>query len=88
MANLGSGMSLEEDRKRNRSRGTLNRAIKNGDLLRPSCCQQCGVTADAGATIHAHHEDYDQPLGVIWLCQDCHGQRHGMKRLYPFRTDT
>jgi hypothetical protein len=24
----------------------------------------------------AHHEDYDRPLDVMWLCQPCHKQRH------------
>jgi hypothetical protein len=24
----------------------------------------------------AHHEDYDKPLEVVWLCQPCHKQRH------------
>jgi hypothetical protein len=24
----------------------------------------------------AHHESYDEPLTVMWLCQPCHKQRH------------
>jgi len=27
---------------------------------------------------HAHHDDYDRPLDVIWLCPQCHKDRHKM----------
>jgi ribosomal protein S27AE len=34
-------------------------------------CVRCGATKSL-----AHHEDYDKPLDVMWLCQPCHKQRH------------
>lgn len=46
-------------------------AIRNGKLIRKPC-EGCGVDKN----IHAHHEDYERPLDVTWLCRTCHGQRH------------
>jgi ribosomal protein S27AE len=34
-------------------------------------CIRCGNEKSL-----AHHEDYDKPLDVMWLCQPCHKQRH------------
>jgi ribosomal protein S27AE len=34
-------------------------------------CIRCGEEKSL-----AHHEDYDKPLEVMWLCQPCHKQRH------------
>lgn len=43
-------------------------ALKAGTLVKPSRCSNCGEKR----AILAHHEDYDQPLQVIWLCFSCH----------------
>lgn len=43
-------------------------ALRNGILKRPNTCSVC---AGAGR-IEAHHDDYDRPLDVRWLCQSCH----------------
>lgn len=48
----------------------VSNAIKTGKLVRQQCCR-CG-----DAKTVAHHEDYDKPLDVMWLCQVCHKQRH------------
>jgi transposase-like protein len=34
-------------------------------------CESC-----ARPDTHAHHDDYDQPLQVRWLCPACHRQHH------------
>lgn len=55
-------------------------AIAAGFLVRPAQCQQCQRVAK----IQAHHEDYDKPLDVMWLCQRCHSGRHAeLRRLHP-----
>jgi hypothetical protein len=59
-----------EDPRRQRAHNAVTRAIKKGLLVRVPCCR-CGVERSL-----AHHEDYDKPLDVIWLCQPCHKQRH------------
>lgn len=46
----------------------VERALKKGQLVRPTTCQVCGGTK----RIEAHHEDYRKRLSVIWLCKYCH----------------
>jgi hypothetical protein len=59
-----------EDKRRGAAHSAVSRAIRKGDLVR-SCCERCGDPKSV-----AHHEDYDAPLDVTWLCQPCHKQRH------------
>jgi len=40
--------------------------------LRPTLCEHCGVAPPT----EKHHEDYSQPLTVIWPCHNCHVERH------------
>ena len=65
-----------EARKRNKkavnARSTLNYAVRNRDIARPKRCERCKEEK----TIHGHHEDYDRPLEVTWLCVGCHADRH------------
>lgn len=51
----------------------VNRAVHRGELVRPECCQSCGERA---SRIHGHHDDYSQPLAVVWLCSVCHTKVH------------
>jgi ribosomal protein S27AE len=60
----------QEDKRRSIAHSAVSRAIKNG-ILAKAACFRCGDTKSL-----AHHEDYDKPLDVIWLCQPCHKQRH------------
>ncbi len=59
-----------EDARRNVAHSLVAKAIRNGTLVRQPCVR-C-----AEAKSLAHHEDYDHPLTVMWLCQACHKQRH------------
>ena len=58
------------DKRRNQCHNAVARAIKSGELTRLPCIR-CGETKSL-----AHHENYDEPLNVVWLCQPCHKQRH------------
>ena len=65
-----------EDSRRVLAHTSVARAIRNGSLVRQPCVR-CGEAKSL-----AHHEDYDKPLEVVWLCQPCHKQRHKeMKKL-------
>lgn len=57
------------------SRNEVKKAIRNGVLTRPKECSRCG---DIGR-VHAHHDDYRQPLDVRWLCSACHLAFHKRK---------
>lgn len=59
-----------EDKRRQLAHIAVARAIRNGTLVRHPCVR-CGEAKSV-----AHHEDYDKPLEVMWLCQPCHKQRH------------
>lgn len=58
------------DKRRQVAHSAVSRAIRAGKLS-PEVCARCGNEKSV-----AHHEDYDKPLEVIWLCQPCHKQRH------------
>lgn len=60
----------QEDRRRSRAHNAVARAVRKGSLT-PQPCQICG-----GTDVVAHHEDYDKPLDVNWLCQAHHKQHH------------
>ena len=62
----------ESDPKKIHARSILNGAVRHGKIQRPSQCQKCGTIG----MVYAHHEDYDKPLDVEWLCSECHGKRH------------
>lgn len=59
-----------EDRRRAKCHSAVARALSNG-LIEPEPCTVCGSEKSV-----AHHEDYDKPLDVIWLCQVHHKARH------------
>lgn len=59
-----------QDSRRTHAHNKVARAIKSGELVREPCIR-CGEAKSL-----AHHEDYDKPLDVMWLCQPCHKQRH------------
>lgn len=65
--------SKESGRKQKRAHHAVAGAIVKGLLARPSSCTRCGRTQ---YPIHGHHEDYNKPLDVIWLCAPCHGEIH------------
>lgn len=48
----------------------VSMAIKHG-ILHPRGCERCDSIVS-----QAHHEDYDKPYEVIWLCPQCHKDRH------------
>lgn len=54
------------------ARCCVGNAIRDGKLKRGTACEMCG----AHMYLHAHHDDYDRPLDVRWLCAACHNAWH------------
>ncbi|KKL22492.1 hypothetical protein LCGC14_2434910 [marine sediment metagenome] len=46
----------------------LHMSIITGIMRRSVFCESCGLPAKT----EGHHEDYDKPREVIWLCKRCH----------------
>lgn len=60
-----------EQRKRASCRSYANVYKNRGKLIQLSC-ECCGDEKS-----QMHHEDYDKPLQVQWLCRKCHLELHG-----------
>lgn len=56
--------------KKDQAHKTVQAAVLMGVLVRQNC-EICG-----GVSALAHHDDYDYPLIVRWLCPVHHGQWH------------
>lgn len=49
-----------------------NKALRDGLLVRPRACEECGNKG----VVDGHHHDYAEPLSVEWLCRSCHHSKH------------
>jgi Zn ribbon nucleic-acid-binding protein len=63
---------VERFPKRVKAREILHKAKLKGQVTAPLACENCHNKTN----LYAHHEDYDKPLDVIWLCRPCHRKIH------------
>ncbi len=66
-----SVLTEQELELRKQARQAVQRALRSGALVR-GLCEGC-----ESAETDAHHEDYEQPLQVRWLCRAHHKVAHG-----------
>ncbi len=69
---------------------TVRRAIRKGILI-PEPCENCGTNGlfkNGVREVQAHHDDYNFPLKVRWLCQKCHNNWHKLNKAIPIKTTT
>lgn len=73
-ARHGAAVKADHARKpwKYRARNILNAAVRDGKVVKPSCCSRCGGVG----RLHGHHHDYSKPLAVEWLCNPCHRAEH------------
>lgn len=58
-------------------------AKRKGELVPGDCALADG---DCHGRIEAHHEDYDQPLEVTWLCNRHHRRLHEARKVTAVRS--
>lgn len=59
---------------RRKATNAVNNAVRDGRLQKLPC-SICGKRDSEG-----HHDDYNKPLDVIWLCSKHHAERHILLR--------
>jgi len=64
-----------------KARRKVRNEVRSGRMEKPDICSIC--TSSRG--IQAHHEDYDKPLDVVWLCTKCHSKLHQELREEEYR---
>jgi len=68
---------LKKWRKNNPEKSRAKSAVANhtrsGKIVKMNQCSQCGRQ---NRRIEAHHDDYNKPLKVRWLCVSCHRLFH------------
>ncbi len=53
-----------------------NNAERQGILINPGKCSCCKEPKP----LQKHHDDYEKPYDVVWLCQQCHSRLYAKKR--------
>jgi hypothetical protein len=61
---------VSENRHKVRAHYAISDAIRRGKMIRPNQCEQCKIECKPDG----HHEDYNKPLEVKWLCKICHAK--------------
>lgn len=59
-----------EAQKKSKARAYAN-VYKLRGIINRNSCFLCNST-----NAEMHHENYDEPLNVIWLCRSCHLEHH------------
>ena len=61
-----------------RANHLVEKAIKKGIIVPQPCENGCTTKpfSDGRREVQAHHDDYNKPLEVRWLCQKCHHEWH------------
>jgi ribosomal protein S27AE len=60
-------------------------AIKRGIIIQATQCSVCPASSAVGSAkrIVAHHDDYNKPLSIRWLCTKCHATWHQLNEPIP-----
>jgi len=73
---LKSTRNFRKDKIKYGAHCAVNNALRDGRMLKPSNCENCGIECNP----HGHHDDYSKALDVRWLCTKCHTDFHNHVR--------
>lgn len=62
----------DPDPKKDTARIAVMHALRAGEIAKPSYCEMCFEECWP----QAHHNDYNRPLKINWLCSSCHTDIH------------
>ena len=71
-----------------KAQNLVESAIAKGLIIPLDHCGKCGANyrmADGRRAIQGHHDDYNKPLEVRWLCQKCHHEWHENNKAIPLK---
>ena len=68
----------ERNKTKRRAHNAVQTALKKGTLIRQTLCEGCGQECLGEKAIHAHHDDYAEPLAIRWFCPTCHNEWHNI----------
>lgn len=68
--NNASDRTTENYKMKNYAHGVVRHAKETG-VIEPKPCEVCGEIE-----VDAHHDDYEKPLEIRWLCRTCHLKLH------------
>lgn len=71
----------EQHPDRDAAHRAVARALRTGRLTKPEVCAGCSHRRQ----LHAHHENYREPLRVTWLCARCHRHHHSVRSFFGER---
>lgn len=70
--------------KKQRARAALRKALIEGQIKMASKCSICRKPAASFTRrLDAHHDNYNKPLDVIWVCRTCHSYITNLSRWMP-----
>jgi hypothetical protein len=66
------------------ARFAMQRATDKGLIKRGEVCEVCATKGTGPQPIEGHHDDYNKPLTVRWLCKKCHFDWHKNNKAVAF----
>jgi hypothetical protein len=69
-------VARSKEREKAIARSMVSRALAKGELTK----EACEVGVDCFGSIEAHHDDYNLPLDVRWICKGHHMQMHAINK--------